>query len=65
MQQAFVFREAEANKRLVFQATERVRVAPKSPNLSYPSQLGQQSTATRWGFQIFFIFTPTWGRFPF
>ena len=20
---------------------------------------------TRWGFQIFFAFTPTWGRFPF
>ena len=21
-------------------------------------------TRTRWWFQIFFIFTPTWGRFP-
>ena len=24
----------------------------------------QQLTITRWWFQIFFIFTPTWGRFP-
>jgi len=25
----------------------------------------QVSNKTRWWFEIFFIFTPTWGRFPF
>ena len=31
------------------------------PQIEYSSQLHWR---TRWWFQIFFIFTPTWGRFP-
>jgi len=26
---------------------------------------GQTENNSRWWFEIFFIFTPTWGRFPF
>ena len=28
-------------------------------------ELWEKSTKTRWWFQRFFLFTPTWGRFPF
>ena len=34
------------------------------PPLKLKGDLAKQVRASRWWFQIFFIFTPTWGRFP-
>ena len=35
------------------------------PELFHEWKLKSSIFITRWWFQIFFIFTPIWGRFPF
>ena len=38
---------------------------PKMALLQIPTRFLRYGTLSGWWFQIFFIFIPTWGRFPF
>ena len=41
------------------------RAASKNHPSKHPKAMLNKLTRSSWWFQIFFIFTPTWGRFPF
>ena len=59
---ASVHRKAEHQRISFFPRSRKDWVWIQSDVLRTASRKGN---TTRWWFQIFFIFTPTWGRFPF
>ena len=59
---ASVHRKAPFNAFPFFQDREKIEFGSLLGCLRTASRKGN---TTRWWFQIFFIFTPTWGRFPF